>query len=760
MDYFTPIDSCRICKNKNLIDIFDLQNQYIGSRFPFPDEQLPEALPLKLVKCDNTGCGLLQLNGNTSVSEMYLHNYGYRSGLNNTMITHLNNLTLDVLTYINLNNNDLVIDIGSNDSTLLQSYKKHLPDINLNLYGIDPTGTQFIEYYPNYINLIPDFFNYQVVNNNINLQNNKPKIITSICMFYDLPDPLQFVKDIKKCLHPQGIWVSEQSYLMTMLAKNSFDTICHEHLEYYNLKQILWLCENSDMKLIDVKLNDSNGGSFRTFITHKNSKYSINSNNINKLLEYEKSLEIKLQNFVENSNIVCKNIYKFISSLYNPDIYIYGASTKGNTLLQYIDNINNTNINKYILCASERNPEKWGRKTPGTNIPIVSEKRMREYNPQFLFALPWHFKNEFLQRESEYLNNGGQIIFPLPNLEIIKNKKCAFVTGGTGQIASYLIDILLSNNYIVYATYYNTLPTKFNKNPTDSLTRIVLYKNLIYIKCDITNYNDLNFFINLIKPNEIYNYGSVTDTLYSFEHPLATLNINANTVLYLCEILKKLQHQNIFIKMFQASSSELFNNQINITENNEFSVPITPYSIGKFYAHTTIEYYKSKYNLFICNGYIYNTESPLRKNKYVVKKVCNYVKYLLNNSTEGVYVKDLLNNKLKLGNLNNRKDWIHAYDVANASYLILQQSIPNNYNISRGITHTIEELFKTSLIVSKIQDNENFDIYKYIDIDKNLYREFESKIENKIGDNTKLKNIGWVLKYPTLADILNDIIYN
>jgi GDP-mannose 4,6-dehydratase len=738
---------CQICNSKKLVPIISLGDQPLANTLlnKKSDEKFVKKYPLNIVACKD--CTLLQLDYIVDQNKVYHKKYPYLPGITKQVDLEQKEFADDVLKKISLKKNDLVIDIGSNDSTLLQSYKKHLPDINLNLYGIDPTGTQFKEYYPNYINLIPDFFNYQVVNNN--LQNNKAKIITSICMFYDLPDPLQFVKDIKQCLSDDGIWVSEQSYLMTMLAKNSFDTICHEHLEYYNLQQILWLCENSDMKLIDVKLNESNGGSFRTFITHKNSKYAINVENINKLLEYEKSLEIKLQNFVENSNIVCKNIYKFISSLYNPDIYIYGASTKGNTLLQYIDNINNSNINKYILCASERNPEKWGRKTPGTNIPIVSEKRMREYNPQFLFALPWHFKNEFLQRESEYLNNGGQIIFPLPNLEIIKNKKCAFVTGGTGQIASYLIDILLSNNYIVYATYYNTFPIKTNKNPTDSLTRSVLYKNLIYIKCDITNYNDLKFFINLIKPNEIYNYGSITDTLYSFEHPLDTLNINANTVLYLCEILKT----NKNIKMFQASSSELFNNQINITENNEFSVPITPYSIGKFYAHTTIEYYKNKYNLFICNGYIYNTESPLRKNKYVVKKVCNYVKYLLNNFTENIQ-------KLKLGNLNNKKDWIHAYDVANASYLILQQSTPDNYNISRGITHSIEELVKLSLIVSKIESNENFDIYKYIDIDTSLQRNFESKIENKIGDNTKLKNIGWTLKYPTLTDILNDIIYN
>ena len=262
MSIVTVITKCRICKYENLIDVINLGEQVITSRFPVYGDYTTPKTPIILCMCQN--CGLLQLRQTTFSSELYEYEYGYRSGISNTMRTHLKQYQEEILAKISLNEGDIVVDIGSNDSTMLQYYSK-----NLNRIGVDPTGKQFKEYYGD-VELIPDYFTYD--NFTKVYGNKKCKVVTSISMFYDLPDPVQFAKDIYNILDNDGIWSCEQSYVITMLKRNSIDTICHEHLEYYALKQIKEIADQANFKITDVNFNDCNGGSFRVYFAKKESK--------------------------------------------------------------------------------------------------------------------------------------------------------------------------------------------------------------------------------------------------------------------------------------------------------------------------------------------------------------------------------------------------------------------------------------------------------------------------------------------------------
>lgn len=406
----TKVDYCRCCRNTELITIMDLGLHPLSSRFPASSEPDPFSAPLVLMKCDDRHgnyCGLLQLGHNVSENELYLNHYGYRSGLNNTMITHLGDLVKEIENKIILKQNDIVLDIGSNDSTLLRSYE----NIELVRVGIDPTGEQFRQYYPDNVTLLPTFFNKSVYEEKFT---RKAKVVTTVSMFYDLPDPVDFARDVADILANDGIWVSEQSYCVTMLENNSFDTICSEHLEYYTLKQFQYIGDQVGLEIIDVSLNLCNGGSFRVTLAHP-STHNINPI-VKTLLDQELKLDlsnlIPLKQFIERCETMKNTLVSFLKKKDNKTTVLLGASTKGNTLLKYYG-LDNT----LIKAASERNPEKYGRRTPGSNIPIVSEQDARDMNPDYLLVLPWHFKKELLLREQEYMEDGGIIIFPMPQLE-------------------------------------------------------------------------------------------------------------------------------------------------------------------------------------------------------------------------------------------------------------------------------------------------------------------------------------------------------
>jgi hypothetical protein len=414
----SEIKKCRICGNDQFATVIDLGDQALSGRFPKKDDPDPPRAPLVLVMCDTSknpdACGLVQLKHSVPPLEMYTSDYGYRSGINRTMSDHLADITGKVQKIARLEKNDIVLDIGSNDGTLLKSYQRD----DIRRLGIDPGGEQYRKYYPDSIHLISDFFsagNFQSV-----FPHEKAKIITSIAMFYDLENPMEFVDNIRQILHKDGVWVLEQSYLPAMLEMNSFDTICHEHLEYYALYQINWMLERNKMKAIDVELNDTNGGSFRLYVTHADSVLQPDRAALDSVTNAERSLELETKrpyrNFLKRVEKTRSDLNTFLQKekAGGKKIFVYGASTKGNVLLQYfgIDS-------SVITAAADRNPEKWGSRTPGTNIPIISEAEARDQKPDYFLVLPWHFKHEFIERESQYLKEGGKFIFPLPEIEVV-----------------------------------------------------------------------------------------------------------------------------------------------------------------------------------------------------------------------------------------------------------------------------------------------------------------------------------------------------
>ncbi len=406
------ITKCRICSSNELTSVLDLGNHALSGRFILEGEADPMTAPLELVLCGE--CGLLQLLHTVTGTELYTDTYGYRSGINQSMRSHLAALAEDVTKRAGLSDGDLVIDVGCNDGTLLRSY----PVQGLTKIGIDPLADHFREYHPQDMTAIADFFGAESCRRAIG--DDKAKVLTSISMFYDLPDPGAFTKAVAEALAKDGLWVLEQSYMPTMLERNSFDTVCHEHLEYYALAQIERMASEAGLRIFDVQLNDVNGGSFRLYVCHVNGPYRDNSEALEKFRRREGDLDLgtlgPYQRFTERIEEQRDLLRGFIDKerKAGKTFYIYGASTKGNTLLQYygLDR-------ESIVAAADRNPAKWGRLTPATRIPIISEKEAREQKPDYFLVLPWHFKDEFLERESEFRKNGGKFIFPLPTMEII-----------------------------------------------------------------------------------------------------------------------------------------------------------------------------------------------------------------------------------------------------------------------------------------------------------------------------------------------------
>ena len=280
---YKEINKCRVSESENLINILSLGDQKLTGVFPLTKDENELGGPVDLVWCPDSG--LLQMKQSHSLEVMYGDNYGYRSGLNNSMVDHLNKKINYLESFANPLKDDLVIDIGSNDATSLKAYNGEF-----NKVGIDPTGKKFKDFYPPNINLIPDFFSSKIFKKQFG--NKKAKIITSIAMFYDLEKPIDFAKDISECLTDDGIWHFEQSYMPAMLKANSYDTICHEHLEFYSLSVVKYILEKADLKLLDVQMNSINGGSFAVTASKKLSKYKPNDTIINWLLEEEINMKL------------------------------------------------------------------------------------------------------------------------------------------------------------------------------------------------------------------------------------------------------------------------------------------------------------------------------------------------------------------------------------------------------------------------------------------------------------------------------------
>jgi SAM-dependent methyltransferase len=415
--------SCRICGSTALTQVINLGDQYLQGSFVKPGKEMPPTrkIPLSLVRCDPTkdekACGLLQME-HTVPPEVLYSAYWYRSGTNNTMRSHLRSLVEEAVLILNTSSGT-VLDIGCNDGTLLDFYPE-----GFHKYGIDPSDVaQSID--KRSATVIQDIFPSDELLNC--LKEKKMDIVSSIAMFYDLEDPIAFTKGIKDILAPEGIWIFEMSYMPMMLKMTSYDTICHEHLEYYSLSVIEYILKQSGMKIFNAVLNDINGGSLRCFATHttnfryKNEQYL---HNIRTMHQAEFDLELDTdrpyKNFQDRINVHRDQLVTLLKKLKmeGKKIHIYGASTKGNTILQWcgIDN-------RIIDYAAERNPDKYGAQTLGTDIPIISEADSRALKPDYYLVLPWHFKDEFIERETEMLKQGTRLIFPLPAIEIVTKEK-------------------------------------------------------------------------------------------------------------------------------------------------------------------------------------------------------------------------------------------------------------------------------------------------------------------------------------------------
>lgn len=413
------VDRCRLCGNTKLDDILSLGALYVSNFVDDTSSGDWKPYPLDLVFCNTAknGCGLLQLRHSVSPEAMY-RNYWYRSGVNKTMIDELMGIAATAEDMTRLAPGDLVLDIGANDSTLLRAYTAR----GILRVGFEPARNLMSYAEIGTTKIFNDLFSAEPFMKEFG--GKKARVVTAIAMFYDLEDPNAFVADVKKILAPDGIFIIQMSYLPLMLSQNAFDNICHEHVGYYSLASMERLLKPHNFEVCDIELNDVNGGSFRIYVRHAGSTVGSDRNGaaerIQKIRADEEALGLHTarpyEAFVTRVDGIRRRVTQFIRTevARGKKVYVYGASTKGNTLLQYfgLDA-------RVITAAAERNPMKWGKKTVGTHIPIISEDQARNEKPDYFLILPWHFLPEFVKREQHFFAAGGKFIVPLPEFKVI-----------------------------------------------------------------------------------------------------------------------------------------------------------------------------------------------------------------------------------------------------------------------------------------------------------------------------------------------------
>lgn len=421
------IPGCRQCGHKVFTEILSLGESAI-SNFLSPEHDAKITIPkgpLDLVLCQH--CSLIQLKHPAMAPSLLFHQYWYKSGTNKTMIAALKDVVQSAQKDVTLENpvEDAVLDIGANDGTLLQAYEM---DPRITRYAFEPAKNICVELRQRLSGsrcvVLNEFFSleaFQRISQADPALPRKVKVITSIAMFYAVEDPRSFVKAVKQMMHEDGIWIIQMAHLSAMLEQNNFDNICHEHVTYYCLRSLEFLLHSEGLTVYRVSLNDVNGGSFRVYIKHTESSLHPVEESVFRQREIEFQMRLHdadvYQRFGERVDQERQKLMDFIETQHKAGkrIHVYGASTKGNTLLQYYG-LNHEKIE----VAAERNRDKWGLKTVVSNIPIVSEEESRQMSPDFYLVLPWHFKTEFIEREQEFLKRGGAFIFPLPQFEVVR----------------------------------------------------------------------------------------------------------------------------------------------------------------------------------------------------------------------------------------------------------------------------------------------------------------------------------------------------
>ena len=413
---YRAVSRCRICGGTSLRPILDLGLQALTGVFPATAAEAVPAAPLELVLCDEpSGCGLVQLRHSHAPEQMYGAGYGYRSGLNASMVEHLAHRGRTARRHVDLGPGAIVLDIGSNDGTFLNS----LADTGARLVGVDPAAAAFERHYDPAIERLSDFFDRDAVRRH--LGGRRANLITAIAMFYDLEDPTGFLQDLHDLLDDDGICVLEQSYLPLMIERDAYDTVCHEHLTYFALRQMCWMAERAGLVVIDVEINDVNGGSFAVTLARRRSYYVVDELRVESLLEWEERVglggHLAYEAFRHRVEAHRDRLRDQLTELAAAGrrVYGYGASTKGNVVLQYCGL-----TPRELPAIAEVNPSKFGCVTPGTHIPIVPEHEVHARRPDVLLVLPWHFRQAIIAREQAHLQRGGTLLFPLPRIEMVR----------------------------------------------------------------------------------------------------------------------------------------------------------------------------------------------------------------------------------------------------------------------------------------------------------------------------------------------------
>ncbi len=412
--------SCRVCDSHRLSTVINLGSHAVSG---FVTTTAPsKAYPLTLVLCKT--CGLIQLAHTAVPARSLYHTYWYKSGVNTSMKQALRDIVMSIKKRVRLKKHDIVLDIGANDGTLLGFWASTMTRI-----GFEPASNLISEAKTHATHIIDNFFSRKAFDKVANGQ--KAKVITTIAMFYDIEDPHSFVQDVSTCLAQSGIWVIQMASLLSTITSTMFDNICHEHIEHYSLQSLEYLLHKHGLSVVDIEENDVNGGSIRVYVMKdsaaKQYRYKGAAQRLTRYRAKEQTANLSspatYQAFRNRVELIKRIIRSFITKEIKRGkiVYGYGASTKGNTLLQYYKLTKNE-----LTAIAERNPVKWGKKTAGTYIPIVSERHARMRRPDYFFVLPWHFKNEFIRRERTYLCSGGTLLFPLP--------KPVLVTMNNGKI--------------------------------------------------------------------------------------------------------------------------------------------------------------------------------------------------------------------------------------------------------------------------------------------------------------------------------------
>jgi len=419
MSLFAPkIEKCRVCGNTELISGIDIGEQYLSSVFPdnLQYRETASRYPLDLVMCqkkaDGTTCGLIQLGHRLDLTSMY-NAYPYTSSTNSSMSRILQDVAESGRALDNLEPEDVILDIGGNDGTLLAFFKGQ----PFRLINIDPAKNiaSLIDS-PNYV-FVNDFFSKQAFKS---ISKKKAKLIFSIAMFYHLNDPLKFSREVAACLDDEGVWIIQMAYLPVMIRTNMYDNIVHEHAGYYAAQHIKWVMEQVSLEIFDLEENDVYGGSFRIFVKKKGNKKFVPTERYRSILDKELAEGLfdlaTYQNFtdrIEKTRDDLRDLCRKIKTE-GKTIWIYGASTKGNTILQYCGL-----GHKEIVAAADSNPFKIGKYIIGSDIPIKSEEEMRAAKPDYLLALPYSFVDAFMKREADLVSRGTKFIVPLPEVTVI-----------------------------------------------------------------------------------------------------------------------------------------------------------------------------------------------------------------------------------------------------------------------------------------------------------------------------------------------------